>query len=366
MKKLVLLGLVIVLGLLGYFYKDGFLTGSLSSRLDDSDARPVFRIGVIFPLSGDVAHMGDAAKVGIGIFEEELRVENPKYNYRILIEDNQLNASKSVMIAKKMIEVDKVDAIVTIGSNVGNAISPLTQKAGVLHFAIASDENVAKGEYNFLAATPNNKMIEKFIATLKKNNLTNIALVTQNQAAMMAYDKELIDVNEDINILSHNYTNAGDRDFRILISKILADNPDVVVPLLYIPEISIFVKQLKDAKPDVIVANLESLSYPEDKALFDGYWFIDGAVPSAKFVEVFREVTGGEVYDYTPYMYASFEVLKDAVEKFGNDKSAIIEYVLTGDFDTVLGELDFDEKGIMQSSASVKMIKDGKAVFLEE
>lgn len=300
------------------------------------------------------------------LFPEELKTADSKNEYEIFIEDSQLNPAKSAIIAKKMIEIDRVDAIISIGSNVGNVISPMAQKAKALHFSISSDEPIAKGEYNFLAATPNRKMISKFISELKKHKLNRIALVTQNQAAMLGYDKEFMDVNKDIKVLSHNYINGGEKDYRILIAKILKDNPDAVVPLLYIPEISVFIKQLKDAKPDVTVANLESLSYPEDKTLFNDYWFIDGAVPNRDFVKKFTATAGSDSYDYMPYMYASLQVLKNGFEKFGNDKPEIIDYILENNFDTILGQLNFDDKGIMQTSASVKTIKDGKPIVLEE
>ena len=337
-----------------------------SNTTVQASGKPVVKIGVIFPLSGDAGHMGEAAKVGIKMFEEELKSFDTKYDYKISIEDNQFNATKSVMVAKKMIEVDKVDAIFTIGSNIGNAISPLTQKSKILHFAISSDENVSQGEYNFLAVTPNNKMVEKLISELKNREIANIALVTQNQAAMLAWDKEFMAVNKDINVLSHNYINTGDRDFRILIFKILADKPDAVIPLVYIPEILIFTKQLKDAKPGVTLAGLESFSYPEDKRLFNGHWFIDGALPNDEFVEKFESIKGDDGYYYTPYMYASLEVLRNAFEKLGGNKEEIIEYIVNNDFDTVLGKIDFNESGIMQTSAVVKMIKDGKPVIIEE
>ena len=354
---------VVIVGIIGSYKKSGNRVEN-SAELRDPD-KPTVKIGIIYPLSGDVGHMGQAAKIGINMFEEELKKLYTKYNYQISIEDNQLQAPRSVMIAKKMIEVDKVDVIITIGSNIGNAISPLTQRAKVLHFSISSDENVSTGEYNFLAATPNNKMIEKFISELEKHNLKNIALVTQNQAAMLAYDREFMATDKDIKVLSHNYINPGDRDYRLLIYKILADKPDAVVPLVYIPEITIFVKQLKDAKPDVIVANLESLSYPEDKSLFNGYWFIDGAVPNAQFIDKFKSIKGDDGYDYMPYMYASLEVLRDSLEKIGNNKDEVIKYILDNQFETVLNTITFDKSGIMQTPASVRMIKDGVPVVLE-
>ena len=364
MKK-VLLG-ILVLALVGagiWMYKVEIITPT-SSVHNDKD---VVKIGVMWPLSGDAGYMGESAKVALKLFAEDHKTKNSKYDYEIVLEDNQLNPAKSAIIAKKMIEVDKVNAIITIGSNIGNAVAPISERAKVLQMAIASAESIAEREYNFLIATPPNKEAEKLIVSLKKNDIKNVALVTQNQAAMLSFTEAFKKINKDIEILSDDYINAGEKDYKILIAKMLRNNPDIVIANIYVPEISIFVKQLKEAKPDVKVTAMESLAYPEDKSLFEGYWFVDAVVAEKSFVKRFEEVSGSDAIDYSYALYASLEFLRDSFNKVGKDTQKVADdFVFGGAFDTVMGKVSFDPKGIMQSEASLKVIVNGKPVVIEE
>ena len=232
--------------------------------------KPVVKIGIIAPMSGEYAHFGESMKVAVKMFEEDDETKNSARRYRFFIEDNAFNPARSAIVAKKLIDIDKVDVIVTLSSDIGSVVSPITQDAHVIHMSMATEPNVAKGEYNFTVSTPPNKNTGRMIEELEKLNLNRVAFVIQNTAMMQSVAKQVRKAGKNgrITIISDNAINSGERDFRILIHKILEDKPDAMIVQLQPPELQIFVKQLREINKDILITSVESFGYPEDKTLF--------------------------------------------------------------------------------------------------
>lgn len=361
MRNLLVALIVVVIAIAGLVYSQQ------GTKYEVADEKPVVKIGVIYPMSGDFAQAGKTMLTAIEIFEEDQDTKQNPFEYKFFIEDGQLNPAKSVTVAKKLIEIDKVDIIMSMSSDIGQAISPITEKAKVIHIALATEENVAKGRYNFTTSTPPNKNTEKLVSELNKRNLKNVAFVVQNTSAMMsvAGHVRLAAERGEINIQSDNSINSGERDFRILITQILKDNPDVVIAQLQPPEITIFVKQLKEAKGDVIITNIESMGYSDQLEGLEGYWFINATSPRKTYMDKFVAKTGSETSMYSELFYAGLEVLRNAIKS--QDKEEIIENILKSDFISVaVGQITFDSEGMMQTDASLSVIKGGRVEVIEE
>ena len=76
--------------------------------------KPVVKIGIIYPLSGSGAMYGDIAKVVIKQFFEEFNKKERKYDYQIIFQDNQMNLATSAVLAHRLLNMDKVDVLVTL------------------------------------------------------------------------------------------------------------------------------------------------------------------------------------------------------------------------------------------------------------
>lgn len=332
-------------------------------------SKPDVKVGVIYPLTGNLSQMGDAAKVAIRIFREELAKDsNNQLKYEFIIEDSQLNPAKSSAIAKKLINVDKVNVLVTIGSNVGNAVSPIAEKNNLIHFSMSTDENVAIGEHNFVVATHPQKEAEKMLQELEKRNIKNVALITQNQSATLVQSEEFRKVAQDsaINIISDEYVNDGTRDFKILIRKILDKKPDIIVIDMYVPEIQIFVKQLFETKPDANITAIGSFFRPDDKSMFDGDWFVNAAIATGEYVDKFEEKAKSTSTNYSEGLYTALKIYHQAYQGTGgNIEEIIINLLNIRDFDSPLGKVYFNRMGYLQAPAVVLIVKNGKPIVLE-
>ena len=102
MKK-VLLGLVLALGLAACGDK---------AESPKENEKPVVKIGVILPLSGNSADVGNMAKKTIMMAQEEIP-STSKYEYKFIIEDDQFKSAITANIVNKFVFQDKVNAILT-------------------------------------------------------------------------------------------------------------------------------------------------------------------------------------------------------------------------------------------------------------
>lgn len=342
------------------------VTGCNDKKEQAADSKPIFKIGMIYPLSGAAAGVGEAAQTAVKVFEQQNT--DGKYDYAFVWEDNQLNAAKSAALAHKLINTDKVDAIISIGAGNASEISSIAEQNKILHFAIANTPKASSGEYNFAMATHPDKEAEKLLSEIKKRGGQNVALVTQTHSFNLAASNEIRKKAADfgINLVTDDSVNIGERDFFVLVKQIAAKKPDFVIANLYLPEISVFVKQLKDQFPEVKVTSIETFSFPEDKSLFEGYWFVDQSAANEKFANEFKQLSGKDTGNFVENVYTALELIQDSLNNVGNDKPKMIKYLQSDRiFDTALGKVKMDKDGRLESEASVKEIKNGKVVSAE-
>lgn len=103
MKKLLVLLIAVTLAVGGYIF---FLQG----EKNDNNEKPVVKIGIILPLTGNTSNFGQAYKNGILLAEDNLN-KNTKFTYKLIIEDSADNNKVLPAITRKLLDVDKVEAI---------------------------------------------------------------------------------------------------------------------------------------------------------------------------------------------------------------------------------------------------------------
>ncbi|MDC0358469.1 ABC transporter substrate-binding protein [Oligoflexia bacterium] len=96
---------------------------------------------MIAPLTGSAATFGRSAQNGI---ETALAQLGASARLEVSYEDDQFMPSKTIAAFNKLVELDGVDIVVTIGSTPSNAVAPLAQRRAILHLAAASATSVAR------------------------------------------------------------------------------------------------------------------------------------------------------------------------------------------------------------------------------
>lgn len=337
-------------------------------------SKPTVKIGITLPLTGDVARLGQSVKNSILLAQSDLSIT--KYNYELVFEDDQFKPSTGVSTASKLINVDKVSALISFGSPVGNVVSPIAEKAQITHLNdFASAPSVADGKYNFIHYTPAYEDSRLFIAELQKRGIKKIVFFGQTDnpgasAIINAFEKDI--QSTDIKVLSTQKFNTGTRDFKTQISQVKSLNPDVYVLEATSPELEILTKQLREAGITTPVTTMECFEFSDQLSLFEGMWYVNGADPQEWFVEKYQKTYNEDPKFGAANGYDALNLLVQATEKAGDGKtiptSTQIRDALaqTQNFNGAVGNnLSMDSNGLVDSKAVVRMIKDGKPVTIK-
>jgi branched-chain amino acid transport system substrate-binding protein len=351
--------LVVTVAAIGYFVSKSPKGSSLTS----------IKIGVVAPMTGDLAFMGEGIRDAILLAKENLG--DVRYTYDIIFEDDQLKPQMSASAVNKLISVDKADVIVSFGSGTGNVIAPVAEKNKVAHFGIASDPNVAKGRYNFIHWTPPAEENKVFVEELQRRGLKKLGVFESNQQGAAAAVADLHEKlkGTDIEIVTDQVFNPGEKDFRSIIAKAKNSGADIYLLMAFSPELEVLGKQIKEAGINTPLTSIESFELSEQVALFEGDWYVNAADPTTDFTDKFKAKTGKSPTLGAANAYDIFNLVAVAAEKIkGSTKPTrdqiVDELIMIKGFSGVLGNLSVNEDGIVISKAAVRIIKDGKPFTL--
>lgn len=147
---------------------------------------------------------------------------------------------------------------------------------------------------------------------------------------------------------------AGEKDYTALVSKLKQEGVGVLYVGGYHTEAGLMARQMKEQGMDTVLISGDAL-------VTDEYWAITGDAgegtlmtfspdprkneEAAPLVEKFR-AKGIEPEGYTLYTYAAIQAWAAAVNAAGStDFDPVVAALDEGTFNTVLGELEFDDKG---------------------
>ncbi len=147
---------------------------------------------------------------------------------------------------------------------------------------------------------------------------------------------------------------AGEKDYTALVTKLKNEGVDVLYVGGYHTEAGLMKRQMKDLGMNTILMSGDAL-------VTDEYWAVTGDAgegtlmtfspdprknpDAAPLVEKFR-AKGVEPEGYVLYTYAAIQAWADAVKAAGStDFEPVVKALNDGKFKTVLGELEFNDKG---------------------
>ncbi len=147
---------------------------------------------------------------------------------------------------------------------------------------------------------------------------------------------------------------AGERDYSALVSKLNSENIDAVYIGGYHTEAGLILRQMREQ-------GLQAQLISGDALVTDEFWSITGDIgngvlmtfspdpranPNAQEVVAAFEAQGVNPEGYTLYTYAAIQAWAKAANEAGStDFAPVVENLDTMTFETVIGDLEFDDKG---------------------
>lgn len=285
---------------------------------DNPQNKPVVKIGMMLPLSGDMAAYGDATKRAIEMVKQD--TQDTKNYYKFVLEDSGTDTAKASTIIRKLVFTDKINAVMGYISSTAMVVAPIAQENKIPSLFFVSAPEASQGEYNFRLypdIVTAGEMIAKKIKSEKKKN---IAIVYQNIPSMNYMVADMLPVfNKELKIvLNENFT-PDEKNFFALIQKIKRAKPDYIVFEATPPETDIFIKQLHENNVNIPVSGFQLLGMTANLELLDGAWDVDTAQSDADFVARYKQMGGADNIFYADYVYTMLMALINGFENASTD-----------------------------------------------
>lgn len=338
----------------------------------NTNQKPTVKIGALYPMSGDGANFGEAAQNAVKLFFEEFNKKEHKFDYQVVFENNQLTLAKQATLAQKLINMDKVDVIVSVLSNFGAVVSPVAEQNKVIHFSVATDPAVSKGFYNLITSSNPEGEADLLYRQLVKNGAKKVDVIVVNATgsiSMLDFFKQKVEQGKELEIGQTFYVNADEKDFRIMLYKIKENNPDYIVAQLAMPTIDVFMKQYRESSTDIPVTGIESFTYMQNKVLAEGMWYVDAANATDDYTTRYQQATGKQTTDYAEYLDFILQMITFGYEGAGTtDREKVIDYIQNNSAGavTAVGKITTEADGILSGKPILKKFINGEPVIIDE
>jgi branched-chain amino acid transport system substrate-binding protein len=346
------------------------------------------RLGFGMAETGGLAGNGKAATIAIEMWAEDVNARGGLLGRKIeLIHyDDQSNPSLVPGIYTKLIDVDKVDLVLSgYGTNLTAPAMPIVMQHNMLfmsNFALAVNDQFHYDRYfQIFPQGPDarHEFSRHFIevALEQKPQPKTIALVGADaeypQVALSGARDNLKDT--PLKVVYDKTYPPNTVDYSPIVRAIQAANPDVVFIASYPPDTAGFVHAIKEVglKTKLVGGGMVGLQFAALKTqlgpLLNGIVNYDLYVPAPTikrptveaFLKKYQAKAAGLGIDQLgfylpPFAYAGGQVYEQAIRAVGNlDQGKLAQYIHAHSFDTMVGPITFAENGEWAKAAMLEI-----------
>ena len=366
-----------------------FLIAACANTQVQQKPQDTFKIGVIFPLTGDAAAYGLPAQRAVMIAADEINakggINNNGKKITVVYEDGKCNPKDGNAAAQKLVNVDKVKVIIggfCSGETLGAAPIAEQNKVILISPSSTSPDITKAGDYIFRLA-PSDAFAGVVASNYAFNELKarKAAVISEATDYPQGLRKVFKENFEKLGgqIVADEVFNPDDTDMRTQITKIKVFSPDViyVVPQA-VQKGVLIIKQMKEAGLKQQLLTNEAIIgerniIKENAADMEGIIgiqqkFDDKALKTTALLDKYKQETGkeGVTPQYMSAAYDSVYLVSKAVEKYGYDGDKIKRFLYTvKDYDGAVGRITIDQNGDVILDFSVKQVNDGELVTLK-
>ncbi len=359
------------------------------SQKTENPAPPVttepIKIGLITPLTGDAAALGEFVKNVTELAIEEINQAGGINGQpiEVVYEDGKCSGAPSVSAAQKLISSDKVKIIFGYECSGGVlAMLPVTDRAGVFVFSGSATSPDLSGKSPLFTRTiPSDAGQGRALAEMAiAKGWKNIAVIQESSDYALGIFRAF-ENNYPVTVgtITKEEYPANTTDFRSILTKAKSTKPDAI---LFIPQspstAERLIKNFSDLKWTVpVMANDAVGGNPPLVKMFKQ--ILEGALVAEQFLDQsntkFQDLNAnyqikyGKELVYKSYgqaIYDSIYLTKDGLTQFGNDPQKIASWVRTvKDWEGASGKVTIDSNGDRIGGFVIKIIKDGEIVEIK-
>ena len=351
------------------------------------------KIGMVYELTGNTASYGTSAANGAKLAFKAINAGGGVLGkpIQLVTADNKGEPSESANAMTKVITQDKVVAItgVTV-SSCGIAASAVAE-ANKIPFVVAAavnpkvtvDERTKKvKDYTFRAC-----FIDSFQGVVGVNfavnslKAKNVAIMTDNASD---YSKGLVGifreefVKKGGKIVAEEAYLQKDQDYKPILTKIKAQNPDLIYIPGYYEDVGKVIKQARELGLNMPILGADAWDSPVlvelagpgplNNTFFTNFYSVEDKNPTSnKFVEAYKKEYGAIPDSMAAMGYDAANLLVDAIKRAGSVEAVKVRDALAGTkkFNSVSGEMSLNETHDAVRGVVIIEMKNGKQVYRE-
>lgn len=368
------------------------LITSLVSGCGNSESKDI-KIGMVYELTGNTASYGTSAANGAKLAFKEINAKGGILGKQIQLvtADNKGEPSESTNAMSKVITQDKVVAVTgfTVSSCgiAGSAVAeankiPFVAAATVNPRVTVNDQTGKVKDYTFRAC-----FIDSFQGTVGANFALNslkakkAAIMTDNSSD---YSKGLTQIFKSTftegggQILTEEAYLQKDQDFKSILTKIKAQNPDLVYIPGYYEDVGKIIKQARELGITVPVLGADAWDSPKlveiggsmalNNTYFTNFYSVEDKNPTSNaFVEAYKKEYGQTPDSMAAMGYDAAYLLADGITRANSTDANKIREALeaTQTFKSVSGDMKLNATHDAVRGVVIIEMKDGQQVYKE-
>ena len=353
----------------------------LAARAQPASGAP-YKIGVTYPLSGPQGAWGQLIVPAIEIAVAHANAAGG-VNGRplaLVVEDSKGNPEAAVSAMRKVVQVDGVQAILTIFTNVVSAQMPLAQQFKVpLLSPVEAPGLTAKSDHWVFA---HSSLLSRNLPLLEqrwKNKGVKRIFGFYPNTPIAPYGSGLIQAAADrIGAVHENVLfKLGDSDFRSLIIRAKAFNPDAIMIWGHgTPDEGVIMKQARElgvttqmyngSATPTVKSYREAAGKAMDGLIYSGFKY--DRASAQRLIDDYKTKLGFEPDFAALEVYDMINMVAAGIKANGYDGEGIRKYVASlKDFKSIGGGLvSMDADGQTENPVGLYLVKDGEKAVFEE
>lgn len=348
------------------------------------------KVGLIAPLTGEVAVYGNAVKEAVQLYIDDFNAADHPFDINLIIYDDKGDPTEAMNAYNKLVYQDDIAVLlgpVTSSPTFGVAEASVDDGIPALTPTATHPDVTTYGD-NFFRACFEDPFQGGSMAKFASSELkaTTAAIIYNNADTYSiglrdAFMKTAEEVG--LTVTTTGAYGASDIDFRAQLTNIIKTNPDVLfIPYYYNVTYMICsqARELGYTGTFLGVDGTDGVLAIEgaDVSVFDGMYFAnhysadsDSPVTQA-FIKEYTDKYGATPNALAALGYDGAMIVCDALERVNNDGvkidgessyEAIIEALRATEVDGVTGHITFDENNNPIKTLSIIQIKDGAYHF---
>jgi branched-chain amino acid transport system substrate-binding protein len=300
-----------------------------------AQSRPPFKIGSLNSITGTGGPYGSGMleAIKIGIAEVNAAGGAAGRQFQLFAEDDQTKPDAAVLAVKKLIEINKVDAVLGIwSSSIGLATLPITNAATLISMnTCGSPELLTEDKRDLVWQFQASNAIfgRAFAEAARTRAFKRPAVMAFNNSTFVAqaeYFKRAWEVGGS-KVGAHIVYEPNQTSYRTELEKVLKSKPDVIALCSYTPDATIILKEWYQSGQDCKFI-MPGWSATPDLVKALGPKVTDGIISISnvaaethmafqRFSAAFRKVTGKEPDIFAAESYDMVITLALAIESAG-------------------------------------------------